>query len=107
MVVPFCPSCNTLLILNKKNILECEKCGKVFDHKKILSQEKEPKKEPVQEGVVSDENVLASYHHTCKKCGYNKAEIIDMGEFYSDGATETLLKCGKCGWSEHLAHRLG
>jgi len=62
------------------------------------------KKKPViGTGVVEDKNIFATYPHKCKKCGYDKAQVIDMGIWYSDEAAVTRFKCGKCGFAEQTA----
>lgn len=108
MVVQYCDSCGSLLIPSEKkgkSFLECTHCNRQFDHKKISSVEKEPHKEIVKEGAVSDENVFADYEHVCSKCGYGKAEVIDMGVFISDEDNLIFIKCGKCGYSERIGKR--
>jgi len=60
------------------------------------------KKEKIGEGFVKDKNIFATYNHKCPKCGYDKAEIIDLGLFYSDENNIYLLKCGNCGYSERV-----
>ena len=59
---------------------------------------KEVKRIEVADGI----NILAVHDHICKKCGYNKAEIIDQGVKYSDEESEILFQCGKCGYSERI-----
>lgn len=53
-------------------------------------------------GIVKGKNKLATYKHKCKKCGYGKSEVIDLGASYSDENNTYLLKCGKCGYSERV-----
>ena len=50
--------------------------------------------------------IIATYDHKCKKCGFSKAQIIDMGIFYSDEDQLILLKCGKCGYSERIGRKV-
>ena len=52
--------------------------------------------------VVPDDN---ENYYKCPKCGYEKAQIIDMGIFYSDEDNLILLKCGKCGHSERIGRK--
>ena len=42
----------------------------------------------------------------CKKCGYDKAQIIDMCIFYSDEDNLILLKCGKCNFAERIGRKV-
>jgi len=58
---------------------------------------------PGQSIEVSDGiNILAVHEHTCKRCGYNKAELIEMLASYSDEDNTYRMKCGKCGYVEQL-----
>jgi len=68
----------------------------------IVAKEKVSHKKDVGEGVVKDENIFATFHNKCEKCGYDKAEVIDMGIFYSDEDNLMLIKCGKCGYTERI-----
>ena len=52
--------------------------------------------------VATEENILAVYDHLCKKCGYEKAELLEIGASYSDEDNIYRMKCGKCGWVERL-----
>ncbi|MEK6824142.1 MAG: hypothetical protein AABY06_03850 [Nanoarchaeota archaeon] len=102
----FCPKCNDILIpkeIKNKFIIKCDKCGFSKEVKKLLirTEKIKPKKE-IGVGVVKDRNVFATYPFKCKKCGYDKAEIIDQGVKYSDEESEVLLQCGKCDWSERI-----
>ena len=56
-------------------------------------------------GVVSEENTSACFGHKCKKCGFDKAELIDMGVFVSDEDNLVFIKCGKCGFKERVGRR--
>ena len=72
--------------------------------KAIIEREK-IEHEEIGEGVLSDENKMATYKHKCEKCGYGKAQIIDVGPLYSDEDNLILLKCGKCGFSERIGRK--
>lgn len=50
--------------------------------------------------IIDDNNSLAVYDHICKKCGHDKAEIIEKGQMYSDEDDIILYVCGKCGYTE-------
>lgn len=102
----FCPKCKDLLIpkeVKNKFIIKCDKCG--FSKKvkeSLIRTEKIKHQEEKREGIIKDKNLFATYPHKCKKCGYDKAEIIDQGVKYSDEESEILFQCGKCGWSERI-----
>jgi len=104
MTIKFCKKCKTLLKPEKKEgevFLKCSKCG--FESKSDLtSSENIPKKEKVGKGVSEDKNVFATYKHECEKCGYDKAQVLDLGVSYSDEDNLMFLKCGKCGHSERV-----
>ncbi|MGD9276862.1 MAG: hypothetical protein PVJ67_06855 [Candidatus Pacearchaeota archaeon] len=112
MTLKFCKKCKTLLEPHKKegkNFLVCKNCGIETESENnfLITTEKINKLPKRKEGSVKDEDVFASYKHICKKCGYDKAEVIDMGIFYSDEDNLILLKCGKCGYSERVGRKVG
>jgi len=106
----FCSKCGSLLYAFKKKdkiFAECKGCGFIKElDKGITSSEKITKKENKGKGSVNDKNELATYTHTCKKCGHNKAQIIEVGVFYSDEDNLTLLRCEKCGYSERIGRKV-
>ena len=57
-------------------------------------------KEVVGQGAVEDENIYATFPNICKKCGHDKAQVIELGIWYSDEAGVVRYKCGKCGFVE-------
>ena len=68
---------------------------------KIIEEEK-IKHKKIGEGVVKEKDVFATYDHKCKKCGYKKAELLDLGAQYSDENELVMIKCGKCGYTERI-----
>ncbi|MCK4552663.1 hypothetical protein KAT80_00470 [Candidatus Pacearchaeota archaeon] len=104
MTLKFCQKCKTLLSPQKKNgevFLKCSKCG-FESNTDLTSRENIPKKEKVGKGISKDENIFATYEHKCSKCGYDKAQVLDLGISYSDEDNLFLVKCGKCGFSERV-----
>ncbi len=105
----FCPKCKELLIPRKigenKYILFCRKCSFYVGNARPLKEKEKLKHSKIGEGIVKEKNELADYYHVCKKCGYEKAQIIDMGVFISDEDNLILLKCGKCGFSERIGRK--
>jgi len=67
--------------------------------KKIIEKE-EIRHADRGKGIAKEKDVFADYKHKCPKCGYGKAEIIDIGAQYSDESDLILIKCGKCGYTE-------
>ena len=111
MTLKFCKKCKTLLSPQNrdgKNFLVCANCGLKIDSKDgfLKTTEKIKQLPKRKSGSVKDEDIYATYNHICKKCGYDKCEVIDMGIFYSDEDNLILLKCGKCGYSERLGDKV-
>lgn len=114
-MVEFCPECNGMLFPKKYEdvfMLECKSCGfyemlekapefKIKDGIVETTNKKKEKGE-LGEGAVDKENVFASYEHKCSKCGFDKAEFIDAGVFYSDEDNIYMIKCGNCGAVERV-----
>jgi len=97
MIVPRTVKGETLLL--------CNSCGdfKIVKGEVELKLKGEVNSDPERiSGVVKEENVFADYNNVCKKCGYDKAQVIDIGSFYSDEDHIMFLKCGKCGFSERV-----
>ena len=113
MPMEFCPKCKSVLIPRmegEKFMINCSCCGYSRKAKKgevLIECEKMPKVEEVGEGVVSSINEFATYDHKCEKCGYGKAQIVDMGQWYSDEDNIIVLRCGKCGWAENVSRKCG
>ena len=107
MALKFCPKCKKILIPKRisKNefVVRCLKCDYIKKFRDPLVQKSkiEPPKK-IGRGVMSDKNIFATYPNKCKKCGYDKAEVLDAGIFYSDEDNLFLLKCGKCGNVERI-----
>jgi len=94
--------------MNNETLLLCNSCGwfeTSLGQVSLISKNKISKEDSRASGVVADQNSFATYNHKCKKCGYEKAEIVDLGIFYSDEDNLIFLKCGKCGYSERLGDK--
>jgi len=114
MALKFCEKCGGLLRIQKidkaLSYSFCDSCHKfdVIQTTKdsiVTSHEKIEPEEERGEGVKKDKNEFANYTNICPKCGYNKAQILDMGVFYSDEDNLILLKCGKCGFCERVGRK--
>jgi DNA-directed RNA polymerase subunit M/transcription elongation factor TFIIS len=111
MSFDFCPNCRKIIMpkrLSDRRFLLICGCGfskEVLDSQPLSRSEKITGQKIIGEGVVSGMNEFADYNHTCKKCGFEKAQIIDVGIFYSDEDNLILLKCGKCGFSERIGRK--
>ena len=75
--------------------------------KKLIEDEKIIHAPRRGKGVAKDRDVFASYNHKCKKCGYGKAEMMNLGAQYSDENELVIVKCGKCGYTERLEKKAG
>ena len=104
--IKFCPKCSNVLKHLRymgKLTLKCDNCGYTEEGSHLISSEKmEGKKQKI--GITSGKNLYATFPHKCEKCGYDKAEVIDMGIKVSDEDPLILYKCGKCG---HVEKELG
>jgi len=105
----FCTKCGKIIVLKSpspqgKAKIECS-CGNIFDVEKdiILKEKITPGKEIE---IADDENILAVHKHICKKCGYDRAELIEIGAMYGDEEDIVRYKCGKCGYVEQLAAKI-
>ena len=102
MGIKFCPKCRGILMFDKEMVV-CSNCGfSKVSNGVLSSSEKIPQNEERGDGAVKGENTFATYEHECSKCGYNKAQVVDCGVFYSDEDNLIFLKCGKCGFSERV-----
>ncbi len=89
-------------------IFECANCGFVDtapDDSSLNSSEKMIPSQKRGEGAGEDKNDFADYPNVCKKCGYEFAQVLDLGIFISDEDNLILLKCGKCGYSERIGRK--
>lgn len=105
----FCKDCGSILFYFKEkgeDKVYCKKCksAKLSEGKGNFSETH--KKKEVGQGFIEGINPSANYDHKCKKCGHIGVEIIDVGILYSDEDNLILLKCGKCGFSERLGHKV-
>ena len=104
----FCKICNSLLFYFKeKGVVNayCKKCSISKESLGVSFTEKS-RKEFTGSGITSEENVSATYDNKCRKCGHVGAEVIEVGVLFSDEDHLTLLKCGKCGFSERLGRKV-
>ena len=97
----FCPKCKSILAPKKENektILACS-CGfrKEIEKKEVIEKIKPAKKIPI---IHDETNPLAVYPHKCKKCRYDKAQLISKGIWYCDEDEVIEYVCGRCGFHE-------
>lgn len=97
----FCPICKNLIKINN-NKASCE-CGYKSDNFNLTSTEKTKEKSKKGEGIIIEEKITTGFPHMCRKCGFNEAEVIDVGISVSDEAGIYIFKCLKCGFVERQA----
>ena len=111
MALRFCEECGGLLSAKEDkgvSYFECSACGhiEVFgENDYICSKEKMVPRQIKGDGANEDKNDFANYRHICRKCGYEFAQILDLGVFISDEDNLILLRCGKCGFSERIGRK--
>ena|SRR3989344_7549148 len=115
MPLNFCNKCGRTIRSEKinkdKSYFFCDNCQKfrliktgevtTLSFKEVIEKQKDK-----GEGIKEDTNEFANYKNICKKCGYDKAQILDLGVFYSDEDNLILLKCGKCGFCERVGRKV-
>ncbi len=100
----FCKKCGKLLKIDRGTI-KCS-CGfsKISDSK-ISSTEKIKKPKEKGTGIFEKKEFEEKgFPHTCKKCGHEYSDVVDLGVSYSDEANIHLFKCKKCGYVERDAY---
>jgi DNA-directed RNA polymerase subunit M/transcription elongation factor TFIIS len=113
MTIDFCPKCAAILVptkLKTSEIFVCDNCGYTKLIKKtdgdLKTKEKMIKSPERSLKPASEKNQFATYKNKCKKCGYDKAQVIDAGISYSDEDNLILIRCGKCGYTERIGRRV-
>ena len=71
--------------------------------KNIISEKIKAKKDEFC--IIREDNTLAVYNHKCKKCGYEKAQLIECGIWVGDEDSVVKYKCGKCGYVEDVSEK--
>lgn len=91
------------------NFLECISCGnrEIISEDDLTASEIIPKKSEIKKGVVEHNNIYATYDFKCDKCNHDKAEVIERQPYITDEDSLTFLKCGKCGFTQQLARKIG
>jgi len=106
MTLEFCPICKNLLKIKTENERTIGFCSCGFKKEsgiEISAIEKNKKKPEKGKGIAENKPDLDGITNKCKKCGFDKAEIIDLGVQISDEAGIYLFKCKKCGHQERQA----
>lgn len=97
----FCKTCGTLLRPKKTPYGEWLACPHGHTQPELNQESVITKSENImpakRQGIMDDTNPVAVHDHKCPKCGYDKAELIEISCFYSDEDNIYRMKCGKCG----------
>jgi transcription factor S len=102
----FCKTCGSLLVPKKTSYGKWMACPNGHTQPE-LNQDKhtldvENKNQAKIVEVDDGKNYLAVHDHKCPKCGFDKAELIEISCSYSDEDNTYRMKCGKCGHVEQL-----
>lgn len=107
----FCKTCGKLLIPKQTEYGKWLSCPNGHTQPELNQESTEIASSNVEIGkkveVASDENILAVHDHKCKKCGYDKAQLMEMLANYSDEDNIYRYKCGKCGFVEQEEGKVG
>jgi len=102
----FCKTCSSLLVPKKTKYGKWMSCPNGHSQPELKQDAETSTQKNIHKGkkieVDSGENLLAVYDNKCKKCGYNKAQLIEKMAWYSDEDNTYQMKCGKCGFIEQL-----
>ena len=104
----FCTKCGKIIVFKSPNLqgkkAECS-CGNIF----VVNEEDFVLKEKTNNKaieVADDKNLLAVHKHVCRRCGHDKAQLIEIGAMYGDEEDIVRYKCGRCGHVEQLAAKI-
>lgn len=106
----FCKTCGTLLVLQKTEFGKWLACPnghlqpEINQTSHTQTQKNQNLAKPIE--VADGVNILAVHDHKCSKCGYLKAELIEISAAYSDEDNCYRMKCGKCGHVDVLEGKL-
>lgn len=93
----FCINCGKPVELNK-NIKKCS-CGftNVVNSKTSFTEEIKKQDREVNGVLILEKFKEGGFPHKCKKCGYEYADVTDLGSSWADESNIYLFKCKKCG----------
>tara|TARA_Y100000310_G_scaffold242934_1_gene247212 strand:- start:8501 stop:8827 length:327 start_codon:yes stop_codon:yes gene_type:complete len=102
----FCKTCGSLLHPRQTEYGKWMACPSGHSQPELNQEKVEINHESLdktKEILVHDgKSHLAVYDHVCKKCGHDKAELVEIYPAYADEDVTRLMKCGKCGQAEML-----
>ena len=90
----FCKRCGSILVPEKDKMV----CGCGYSEPLSRKEMKDPVERKEDLKVLEDRtHPLATTEHTCPKCGFGKAWLINRGIWYTDEDECVEYKCGRCG----------
>jgi len=103
-MLEFCPVCKKILELGVwkgKPVGRCS-CGFIRTSGINISGEEKIENKQVGFGVAGDSNTSnyknpEGYAYSCGNCGFDKADVKDLGEMLGNEKSVTLFTCLKCG----------
>ena len=102
----FCKTCGSLLVPKTTEYGKWMSCPTGHSQPELVQETETLRSKNNQQAkgvrVAESENILAVHNHTCKRCGYDKAELIEIMPSYSDEDNMFRMKCGRCGLVEQL-----
>ncbi|PIZ51032.1 hypothetical protein COY27_05260 [Candidatus Woesearchaeota archaeon CG_4_10_14_0_2_um_filter_33_13] len=102
----FCKTCGTLLQPKSTPYGKWMACPNGHTQPEIQKESQSLKFQNLNQEKrveVSDgKNPLAVHEHKCPRCGFDKAELIEISANYSDEDNIYRMKCGKCKHVEQL-----
>ena len=102
-MLEFCPVCKKLLEFGEwkgKRVGKCS-CGFIRTAGILLEKEEQLKDKRAGFGI-SENNVCVGFNFSCKKCGFDKADVKELGEILGNEKSVTLFTCLKCGNAERM-----
>ncbi|PIN75560.1 hypothetical protein COV17_03825 [Candidatus Woesearchaeota archaeon CG10_big_fil_rev_8_21_14_0_10_36_11] len=105
----FCTTCGSLLVPKSTPYGKWMGCPNGHSQPEVVQKaETTTEKNTVKEKITvgNDINYLAVNDHICTRCGHDKAEMVEIGSFYSDEDSVVKMKCGKCRHIERLEGKI-
>ena len=97
-MLEFCPMCKKLLEIGEwrgKQVGRCV-CGFIRTSGIIIEGE-EKIEDKIPNSQIFENKIEGGFNFSCKKCGFDKAEVKELGEILNNEKSVTLFTCLKCG----------
>lgn len=99
-MLEFCPMCKKLLSLGEWRGKKVGRCVCGFIRTSGINLEGEERLEDKTRGSEVSENKnpeAEGVDFLCRKCGFNKADVKELGEILNNEKSVTFFICLKCG----------